>query len=360
MKKAIKIALAAVVLCGVVFGSIKLLELTKKKEVTKKYSVISTSFPGYDFARAVAGNNTDINVKMLLKPGAESHTFEPTPQDILAIKNSNLFVYVGGDSDEWVKKIISEIDPKKTKVMKLVDLVKTKNEELVEGMEDDDHDEHDHEDEHKGHDHDHDHNHDHNHDHDHDHEHGEHKHEHKDDDEAEVDEHVWTSLKNAKVITEKIMKEMITFDREDEAKLTENGKSYMAKIEETDKKIADMVKVAKRKEIIVADRFPLRYFVDDYGIKYYAAFPGCSDQTEANTKTVSFIVKKVKEDKIPAVFKIELSNGLIAETVAKETGAKILEFQSAHNISERDFGFGVTYVDLMERNFEVLKQALND
>lgn len=358
MKKAIKIALAAGVLCGVVFGSIKLLELTKKKEVTKKYSVISTSFPGYDFARAVAGNNTDINVKMLLKPGAESHTFEPTPQDILAIKNSNLFVYVGGDSDEWVKKIISEIDPKKTKVMRLVDLVKTKNEELVEGMEDDDHDEHDHEDEHKGHDHDH--NHDHDHDHDHDHEHGEHKHEYKDDDEAEVDEHVWTSLKNAMVITEKIMKEMIAFDREDEAKLTENGKSYMTKIEETDKKIADMVKVAKRKEIIVADRFPLRYFVDDYGIKYYAAFPGCSDQTEANTKTVSFIVKKVKEDKIPAVFKIELSNGLIAETVAKETGAKILEFQSAHNISERDFGFGVTYVDLMERNFEVLKQALND
>lgn len=356
MKKAIKVALAAGVLCGVIFGSIKLLELTKKKEVQKKYSVISTSFPGYDFARAVAGKNTDIDVKMLLKPGAESHTFEPTPQDILAIKNSNLFVYVGGDSDEWVKKIISEIDPKKTKVMKLVDLVKTKNEELVEGMEDEDHD-HDHEDHGHDHDHKHDHDHDHDHKHDHDHDHDDHK---GKDEDPEVDEHVWTSLKNAKVITDKIMKEMVAIDREEEAKLTENGKSYMAKIEATDKKIADMVKRAERKEIIVADRFPLRYFVDDYGIKYYAAFPGCSEQTEANTKTISFIVNKVKEDKIPAVFKIELSNGQIAEIVAKETGAKILEFQSAHNISERDFGSGVTYVDLMERNFDVLKQALNN
>ena len=120
-----------------------------------------------------------------------------------------------------------------------------------------------------------------------------------------------------------------------------------------------MVKTAKRKEIIVGDRFPLRYFVDDYGIKYYAAFPGCSEQTEANVKTVSFLVKKIKEDKIPAVFKIELSNGLIAETLAKETGAKILEIQSAHNISEKDFESGVTYVDLMERNLEALKEALN-
>ena len=302
---------------------------------------MSTSFPGYDFARAVAGNNTEVSVKMLLKPGAESHTFEPTPQDILTIKNSNLFLYVGGDSDEWVKKVISEIDPKKTKVMKLIDLVKTKNEEAVEGMQEDDHD-HDHDD-------------DHDHDHDHDHEH---KHSHKDE-EPEIDEHVWTSLKNAKEITEKILKAASEFDKAEEKKLSENAQKYIDKINAVDQKIGEMVKTAKRKEIIVGDRFPLRYFVDDYGIKYYAAFPGCSEQTEANVKTVSFLVKKIKEDKIPAVFKIELSNGLIAETLAKETGAKILEIQSAHNISEKDFQSGVTYVDLMERNLEALKEALN-
>ena len=345
MKKIYKVAVAALVVAGVAFAGVKFAGMLGKHETGKKYSIVSTSFPGYDFARAVAGNNTEVSVKMLLKPGAESHTFEPTPQDILTIKNSNLFLYVGGDSDEWVKKVISEIDPKKTKVMKLVDLVKTKNEEVVEGMQED-------EDDHKD---DHDHDHKHDHDHDHNHKHG---HDHKEE-EPEVDEHVWTSLKNAKEITEKILKATLEFDKAEEKKLSENTKNYTDKIAAVDQKIGEMVKTAKRKEIIVGDRFPLRYFVDDYGIKYYAAFPGCSEQTEANVKTVSFLVKKIKEDKIPAVFKIELSNGLIAETLAKETGAKILEIQSAHNISEKDFESGVTYVDLMERNLEALKEALN-
>lgn len=329
MKKIGKVAVATLIVAGMAFAGVKLASMLGKQQAGKKYSIVSTSFPGYDFARAVAGENTEVSVKMLLKPGAESHSFEPTPQDILTIKNSNLFLYVGGDSDEWVKKVISEIDPKKTKVMKLIDLVKTKNEEAVEGMQEDDHD-HDHE----------------------------HKHSHKDE-EPEIDEHVWTSLKNAKEITEKILKAASEFDKAEEKKLSENTKKYIDKINAVDQKIGEMVKAAKRKEIIVGDRFPLRYFVDDYGIKYYAAFPGCSEQTEANVKTVSFLVKKIKEDRIPAVFKIELSNGLIAETLAKETGAKILEIQSAHNISEKDFQSGVTYVDLMERNLEALREALN-
>ena len=345
MKKIYKVAVATLIVAVMAFAGVKLAGMLGKQQAGKKYSIVSTSFPGYDFARAVAGENTEVSVKMLLKPGAESHSFEPTPQDILTIKNSNLFLYVGGDSDEWVKKVISEIDPKKTKVMKLVDLVKTKNEEVVEGMQED-------EDDHKD-DHDHDHKHDHDHDHDH-----EHKHSHKDE-EPEIDEHVWTSLKNAKEITEKILKAASEFDKAEEKKLSENAQKYIDKINAVDQKIGEMVKTAKRKEIIVGDRFPLRYFVDDYGIKYYAAFPGCSEQTEANVKTVSFLVKKIKEDKIPAVFKIELSNGLIAETLAKETGAKILEIQSAHNVSEKDFESGVTYVDLMERNLEALKEALN-
>lgn len=363
MKKIYKGAVAALIVAGVAFAGVKFASMLGKHETGKKYSIVSTSFPGYDFARAVAGDNTEVSVKMLLKPGAESHSFEPTPQDILTIKNSNLFLYVGGDSDEWVKKVISEIDPKKTKVMKLVDLVKTKNEEVIEGMQEDEHDhkdddDHDHDHDHNhDHDHDHDHKHDHKHDHDHEHDH-KHDHDHKEE-EPEVDEHVWTSLKNAKEISEKILKATLEFDKAEEKKLSENAKNYTDKIAAVDHKIGEMVKTAKRKEIIVGDRFPLRYFVDDYGIKYYAAFPGCSEQTEANVKTVSFLVKKIKEDKIPAVFKIELSNGLIAETLAKETGAKILEIQSAHNISEKDFESGVTYVDLMERNFEVLKEALN-
>ena len=337
MKKIYKVAVFILLLAGLTFGGIKLANILKKKNTSKKYSIVSTSFPGYDFARAVVGNNTDISVKMLLKPGAESHSFEPTPQDILAIKNSNLFLYVGGDSDEWVKKVISEIDPKKTKVLKLIDLVKTKNEEVVDGMQEDEEHDHDHKD---------------------DHEH-DHKHSHDHKEEAEVDEHVWTSLKNAKEITNKILEAVADFDQAEKKMLSENAKKYTEKISEVDEKIASMVKQAKRKEIIVGDRFPLRYFVDEYGLKYYAAFPGCSEQTEANVKTVSFLAKKIKEDKITVIFKIELSNGLIAETLSKETGAKVREIQTAHNISEKDFEAGVTYVDLMKRNLEVLKEALN-
>lgn len=346
MKKAIKTIVALVFVAGAVFGAFFLLNKTGEK-TGKKYSVVSTSFPGYDFARAVAGKNTDVDVKMLLKPGAESHSFEPTPQDILTIKNSNLFVYVGGDSDEWVKKIIAEIDTKKTKIMKLVDLVKIKNEETVEGMEEE-HD-HDHDDDdHSKHNDEH-------------HEHDEHDGHHKKGEEGpEVDEHVWTSPRNAKEIVDKLLTGVISFDKAEEKKLRENAREYSDKLDAIDKKIKEMVKTAKRKEIIVGDRFPLRYFVDEYGLKYYAAFPGCSEQTEANAKTISFIVKKVREDRIPLVLKIELSNGLVAETVAKEAGVKVEEFQSAHNITEKDFEAGVTYIDLMERNFEVLKMALND
>ena len=339
MKKSVKVILAMLLVVGVVFGGIFLFKKSKEGKNEKKYSVISTSFPGYDFARAVA-KNTDVSVRMLLKPGAESHTFEPTPQDIMAIKSSNLFLYVGGDSDEWVKKILNEIDPNKTKVLKLVDLVKTKEEELVEGMEEDHHEE------------DEDH---------HDKDHHEHdKKEAKDEKEAEVDEHVWTSLRNAKEITKKISAEIAKIDKDEKTKFEKNTKAYEEKLDGLDKRFSEMVKKAKRKEIIVGDRFPLRYFVDNYDLKYYAAFPGCSEQTEANAKTISFITKKVKEDKIPAIFKIELSKGLIAETIAKETGAKVYEFYSAHNISERDFEAGVTYADLMERNYSVLEKALND
>ena len=339
MKKSVKVILAILLIVGVVFGGVFLFKKSKEGKNEKKYSVISTSFPGYDFARAVA-KNTDVSVRMLLKPGAESHTFEPTPQDIMAIKSSNLFLYVGGDSDEWVKKILNEIDTNKTKVLKLVDLVKTKEEELVEGMEEDHHEE------------DEDH---------HDKDHHEHdKKEAKDEKEVEIDEHVWTSLRNAKEITKKISAEIAKIDKDEKTKFEKNTKAYEEKLDGLDKRFSEMVKKAKRKEIIVGDRFPLRYFVDDYDLKYYAAFPGCSEQTEANAKTISFITKKVKEDKIPAIFKIELSKGLIAETIAKETGAKVYEFQSAHNISERDFEAGVTYADLMERNYSVLEKALND
>jgi len=330
-----------------VVGLLAFLVLNREKFEQKKYLVVSTSFPGYDFARAVT-KNTNISTKMLVKPGAETHTYEPTPQDIIDIKNADMFIYVGGDSDTWVEKILKDVDTKKTHVVKLVDLVSTVNEEIVEGMEDED--EHDHE-------HDHDHSHSHKHDdHDHDHESHEHKHDHDEEEEGpEIDEHVWTSPKKAMEIVKKIAKVASEIDAAEKTKIDDNAEKYVAEIAEVDKDLHQAID-GKISEIVVADRFPFRYFADEFGLKYAAAFSGCSEQTEASAKTISFLINKVKQDKVKKIYKIELSNGKIAETVSKDTGAEVLELHSAHNVTADDFSKGVTYVDLMKRNLVALSK----
>ena len=336
-----------------VVGLLAFLVLNREKFEQKKYSVVSTSFPGYDFARAVT-KNTNISTKMLVKPGAETHTYEPTPQDIIDIKNADMFIYVGGDSDTWVKKILKDVDTKKIHVVKLVDLVSTVEEEIVEGMEDEDeHDhehDHDHDHDHDDHDHDHDHNHDHKHDHD--------GHDHDDHDEeegAEIDEHVWTSPKKAMEIVKKIAKVASEIDAAEKTKIDDNAEKYVAEIAQVDKDLHQAID-GKISEIVVADRFPFRYFADEFGLKYAAAFSGCSEQTEASAKTISFLINKVKQDKVKKIYKIELSNGKIAETVSKDTGAEVLELHSAHNVTVDDFSKGVTYVDLMKRNLLALSK----
>ena len=332
-----------------VVGLLAFLVLNREKFEQKKYSVVSTSFPGYDFARAVT-KNTNISAKMLVKPGAETHTYEPTPQDIIDIKNADMFVYVGGDSDDWVKKILKDVDTKKTHVVKLVDLVSTVEEEIVEGMEDEDEHEHDHDD------HDHDHEHDHDHKHDHDHESHEHKHDHDEEEEGpEIDEHVWTSPKKAMEIVKKIAEVASEIDTDEKTKINDNAEKYVAEIAQVDKDLHQAID-GKISEIVVADRFPFRYFADEFGLKYAAAFSGCSEQTEASAKTISFLINKVKQEKIKKIYMIELSNGKIAETVSKDTGAEVLELHSAHNVTADDFSKGVTYVDLMKRNLAALSK----
>lgn len=323
MKKISKILLVFVV---AVFSIVSLTGCNKNKDNENKLTIVTTNFPSYDFARAVVKDNKDVELKMLLKPGAESHDFEPTPQDIIDIKNSDLFIYTGGESDEWISDILDDIDTDKTKVIKMMDLVDVKEEEIVEGMEDEEHEEEE---------------------------------EHHDEEEVEYDEHVWTSPVNAIKIVNALKGEVVSIDNDNKKVYEDSAKEYTDKLEKIDNEFKDIVKNAKRKEIIFGDRFPLRYFVDEYNLKYYAAFPGCSAQTEASAKTISYLVDKVKEDKIPVVFHIELSNGKIAEAISKETGAKVLEFNTAHNISQKDFDAGVTYVDIMEENTKVLKEALN-
>ena len=290
-----------------------------KNTKNEKLTINSTSFPGYDFARAIVGDNEKIKVEMLLKPGEESHTYEPTPKDIINIKNSDIFIYVGGDSDEWIEDILNDIDPNQTKIIKLIDLVNTKEEELIEGMEEEEEEE----------------------------------------EETEIDEHVWTSPINAISIIEKLKENIIKIDLKDKEEFDKNADNYIAELQKIDTEIREVVNTSKRKEILFGDRFPLRYFVDEYGLTYYAAFPGCSDQTEASAKTVSFLIDKVRNDKIPVVFHIELSKSKIADTIAEETNTKVLEFHSAHNITQSDFDAGVTYIDIMKKNINALKEALS-
>lgn len=340
-----------------------------EEKSSKKIKVVATIFPVYDFLREIGGDKIDLT--MLMTPGAETHSYEPTPKDMKTVSNADLFAYVGGDSDEWVEKILDGNKNDKMKVITLMDCVKTVAEEHVEGMEEehdhdhdedadskkdsdtDKHDEHEdkdkkdeHADEHKD-EHDHE-----------DEDKDEHDHDH-DSDEPEQDEHVWTSPQNAIQIVKKLTAELSKVDPDNAEYYKNNSENYIKKLEELDKKFEDVVKNGKRKEIIFGDRFPFRYFVDRYGLKYYAAFPGCSTDTEASASTVAFLTNKVKEDQIPVIFHIELSNNKIAESIAESTGAKMLQLNAVHNVTKEDFEKGETYLSLMEQNLKPLEEALN-
>lgn len=275
--------------------------------------IVASSFPCYDFARAIT-KNTDIEVKLLLSSGVDMHSFEPTPKDVIDIEDALLFIYVGGESDEWVTGVLNTTGKNVNKTFRLIDsveLVNEANQSILEGN-----------------------------------------------NENEIDEHVWTSPINAIKIINDMKNKLIELVPEYEKKFSENAEGYILEIQKIDEEIRNIVANSSKKELIFADRFPIIYFALEYGLDYYAAFPGCAHEVEPNAKTISQLINKVKKDKIPVIFKVELSDGNIANTIHKETGAKIRTFETAHNISKKDFDSGITYVDLMKRNIEVLKEAL--
>ena len=309
----------------------------------KKLSLVCTSFPPFDLARSVAGDQAELT--MLLKPGAESHTYEPTPQDIKKIAEADLFITVGGENDAWVDHLLDSLGDKKPEIFKLVEAVDTVEEELVEGMEDEEEHEHEHAHEHES---------------SHKIDKDKAKHEANEDDEHEIDEHVWTAPKNFSLMAEKLASSLAEMDQEHAERFAENARTTAQQFDKLDKEIRQIVDHAKRKTLIFADRFPLRYFADAYGLDYFAAFSGCSVNTEASPKTVAFLIDKVKEEKIPVVFSIEFSSGQMADAVCEATGAKHRTFHSCHNISADELARGETTLSLMEKNLEVLKEALND
>lgn len=282
-----------------------------------RVSVVTTIFAPYDFARAVGGEHA--SVKMLLPPGGDSHTYDPSMQDILAVKKCDIFVCIGGTSDAWVNTVLEAAGNPDIKVIKLM--------EHTEGLICSDHD-HDHGE-------------------DHDHAHG------------EYDEHVWTSPRNAALACEAIAAALCEVDAENADAYNANLAAYKSELAALDAEIKSIVEGGARKELVFGDRFPLIYFTEAYGLSYHSAFPGCAADTEPSAATVAKLINKVKEEKIPVVFRLELSSGNIAKSICDETGAKLLRFNACESISKSDFENGVTYLDLMRHNAKVLREALS-
>jgi zinc transport system substrate-binding protein len=255
---------------------------------------------------------------MLLPPGAESHSFEPSPRDIITIQNSDIFIYVGGESDAWVDRILESMDTDSMRILAMIDTVDAVEEEIVEGMEEEEEEE----------------------------------------EETAYDEHVWTSPQNAILIVRAITELLCEADTANAAFYRQNAAVYSEEMARLDAAFNEVIARAKRRTIVFADRFPFRYFADAYGLSYFAAFPGCSTETEPSAATVAFLINKIKTEKIPVVFHIELSNERMADAISGETGAKKLLLHACHNITKRDFDAGLGYLDFMRRNVENLREAL--
>ena len=281
--------------------------------------IIASSFPCYDAARAVTGGNAEVT--MLLPAGSDTHSYEPSIEDAMRISECDLFIYNGGPSDTWIEEILSSLDGSVTTFSLLDNASFTlyESDENVAQKEEED----------------------------------SHAHHHV------LDEHVWTSPSNEIAIIRSLAQVISSLDEENRDWYLSQAEDYAGRIEEIRKDFQSIVGNAQRKEIIVADRFPLLYFVTEFGLDWYAAYPGCSEHSEPAIQTVAFLIDKVREDEIPVILHMELSNTALSEVIADETGAQVLEFSSCHNVSKRQFDSGVTYVDLMRSNVEVLREALN-
>ncbi|MBE6995752.1 MAG: zinc ABC transporter substrate-binding protein [Ruminococcaceae bacterium] len=283
--------------------------------------IVATVFPAYDFARAAAGEGAE--VKLLLPPGTESHSYEPTPADILAVQSCDLFLCLGGESEAWVETILAAVEPQ-GEVLRMVDCVELLPEEHTHGEEE--------------------------HDHSHDHDPGA---------VVGMDEHVWTAPENAAEITRKVGETLAALDGANAAQYRENAAAYAAKLETLDEAFEDFFAARPDRTIVFGDRFPLRYFAEAYDLDYYAAFPSCSTQTEPSAATIAFLTEKVREENLSTVWYIEFSNHLVADSIAEAAGADTAMFHTCHNVSGEEIESGATYLSLMEGNLATLREKFS-
>ncbi len=303
-------------------------------DTEKTLRIVTTIFPVYDWVTNILGEQTaNAEVTMLLDNGVDLHSYQPTVDDIVKISTCDLFIYVGGESDEWVDDALAEATNENMLVIDLLDVLgeRVKEEELVEGMEHDHDDDDDHDD-------------------------------HHDHEEApEYDEHVWLSLRNAAALCEAIAEALSGLEPDNAEVYQANAAAYIEKLSALDADYRAAVDAAAVKTLLFGDRFPLRYLVDDYGLSYYAAFAGCSAETEASFETIVFLAGKVDELHLKAICQIESADGSIARTICENTQSRdqtILTFDSMQSTTSRDAAAGASYLAIMEQNLTALKAAL--
>ena len=322
-------------------------EITPATVGDKGISVVTTIFPEYDWVKEIVGENEDVDITMLLDNGVDLHSYQPTADDLIKVSEADLFIYVGGESDGWVEDALAEAVNTDMVVINLLDVLgdSVKEEEVVEGMEAEEEED-----------------------------------ESKDesaetadntepaqtgeddgDEEIEYDEHVWLSLRNSEILVNAIAEALCSIDEDNADSYRANSKAYVEKLDELDKKYEEVVENAATKTVLFGDRFPFRYLVDDYGLDYYAAFVGCSAETEASFETILFLANKVDELGLSSVLQIETADGTIANTIVENTtekNAKVLTLDSMQSTTSEDVNAGATYYSIMENNLEVLEEAL--
>ena len=334
MKKVISPLLAALMLVGILTGCTNQAEMPTvtatpagsqaQSAADEKIRIVTTIFPEYDWVREILGDKADsAEITMLLDNGVDLHSYQPTADDIIKLSDCDLFVYVGGESDEWVEDALKSAANRDRKVINLLDVLgdSVKEEETVEGMQEEE----------------------------------------EDQEEKEYDEHVWLSLKNAKTLVGAISAALQELDPDNKDTYAANADAYGQKLSALDAEYQKAVSAGTYKTLLFGDRFPFRYLVDDYGLSYYAAFAGCSAESEASFETVSFLARKVEEGKLPCVLTIEGKNHKIAETIVQNTAGKnqkILTMDSMQSTTSQDVARGTTYLSLMAKNLDVLKEAL--
>lgn len=319
-----KIVFTLILLIIIILVILLMLNKNKTEIDTEKIQVVVSNFASYDFFRAIIGETKEVELKFLLGPGKQMHSYDPTAQDLITIQNADLFVYVGEEAEQWSTKVIEALNTDKTKIICISNYVNKLKEEKIEGAEDD------------------------------------HNHDHNEHEEGAFNEHVWTSCTNAIKIVEELEKVMEEIDANNKDTYKRNSENYIQEIKNIKDDIQKIVDLRRRDRLVFGDKMPMQYFIEEFGLEVSSAFNGCSTETDPSSSTIAYLVKKIKEEQIPVVLYCELNDGKVAKIIANEAGENVipLQIQTLHNISEEDFKNGETWVSLMRRNLKVLEKAL--